>query len=347
VNLLPTLHHNQEHSILGQVMPRVLLTGFTPFGEHVENISEKLVHSMPSVLPISNPFGPGGSEISVEKKILTVDLAGSTWTRDELHSREWDAILHLGLCGECTEPRIELRAQDRLNMNIPDNSGRQSVDESISGNGDLLTPVQVKRWNLQSWNIKPTLSSDAGTYLCNETYYRTLQALDASEVDVPCLFLHLPNSSHLTISEGIQLIRDVISHMLYRPSIQVAAGVFHSETQFLAMQRANSEPKPGKWEFPGGSVEPDESPEVAMIRELKEELGVDSEINEKLGIWPFTYPFLHVDIHVFLVSTKDSLDMSSLAVHESMKWVSSDEAFKLDWLEADIPIVKHLQKLGY
>ena len=175
-------------------MPRVLLTGFTPFGEHVENISEKLVHSMPSVLPIKNPFGPGGSEISVEKKILTVDLAGSTWTRDELHSREWDAILHLGLCGECTEPRIELRAQDCLNMNIPDNSGRQSVEESISGNGDLLTPVQVKRWNLQSWKIKPTLSSDAGTYLCNETYFRTLQALDASEVEVPCLFLHLPTS---------------------------------------------------------------------------------------------------------------------------------------------------------
>ena len=205
----------------------------------------------------------------------------------------------------------------------------------------------MKRWNLQSWKIKPTLSYDAGTYLCNETYYRTLQALDASEVDVPCLFLHLPNPSHLTTAEGIQLIRDVISHMLYRPSIQVAAGVFHSETQFLAMQRANSEPKPGKWEFPGGSVEPDESPEVAMIRELKEELGVDSEINEKLGIWQFTYPFLHVAIHVFLVSTKDSLDMSSLAVLESMKWVSSDEAFKLDWLEADIPIVKHLQKLGY
>jgi len=135
--------------------------------------------------------------------------------------------------------------------------------------------------------------------------------------------------------------------MLYRPSIQVAAGVFHSKTQFLAMQRADSEPKPRKWEFPGGSVEPDESPEVAMIRELKEELGIDSIINEKLGVWPFTYPFLHVDIHVFLVSTKDSLDMSSLTVHESMKWVNSDEAFMLDWLEADIPIVKHLQELGY
>ncbi len=49
-------------------MPRVLLTGFTPFGNRVENISEKIVHAMPTVLPIRNPFGPGGSEISIEKK---------------------------------------------------------------------------------------------------------------------------------------------------------------------------------------------------------------------------------------------------------------------------------------
>ena len=47
------------------------------------------------------------------------------WAANELASREWDAILHLGLCGECTQPRIELRAEDVLDMRIPDNSGRQ------------------------------------------------------------------------------------------------------------------------------------------------------------------------------------------------------------------------------
>ena len=328
-------------------MPRVLLTGFMPFGEHVENISEKLVNSMPTVLPIRNPFGPGRSEISIEKKILTVDVEGSTWTRDQLESREWDAILHLGLCGECTDSRIELRAQDALDMNIPDNSGRQIVQGTIGGNGDLMTPVQVKRWNINSWKIKPAVSNDAGRYLCNETYYRTLDALRASDVDVPCLFLHLPDSSHLATSDGIQLIRDVISHMLYRPSIQVAAGVFHTETQYLAMQRSDSEIGSGKWEFPGGSVEANESPEEAMIRELKEELDVESTINEKLGIWSFTYPFLHVELHVFLVSTEDSLDSSALTVHKSMKWVNSEDSSELDWLEADLPIVKHLQDLGY
>ena len=328
-------------------MPRVLLTGFTPFGNHVENISEKIVQAMPTVLPIRNPFGPGGSEISIEKKILTVDVAGSTWAGNELESREWDAILHLGLCGECTEPRIELRAQDSLEMNIPDNSGRQVVQEVLTGKGDLMTPVQVKRWNIGAWKIQPILSTDAGRFLCNETYYRTLEALRNSNVDVPCLFLHLPDSSHLSTSDGIQLLRDVISHMLYRPSIQVSAGVFHSETEFLAMQRGDSEPGSGKWEFPGGSVEANESPEEAMIRELKEELGVDSVINQKLGVWSFTYPFLHVELNVFLVSTEDSLDSSMLSVHSSMQWVTSESASELDWLEADLPIVKHLETLGY
>ena len=328
-------------------MPRVLLTGFLPFGEHVENISEKLVTAMPSVLPVKNPFGPGRSEISIEKKILTVDVAGSTWTKDELESREWDAILHLGLCGECTEARLELRAQDALDMKIPDNSGRQVAQAEISGKGDLMTPVQVKRWDIDSWKIQPTLSHDAGRYLCNETYYQTLDALGMSDVDVPCLFLHLPDTSHLVTSDGIQLIRDVIAHMLYRPSIQVAAGIFHSETQYLAMQRSDSEIGKGKWEFPGGTVEANESPEEAMIRELKEELDVESIINEKLGIWSFTYPFLHVELHGFLVSTEDSLHSSSLTVHKSMKWVNSEESSELDWLEADLPIVKHLEGLGY
>jgi 8-oxo-dGTP diphosphatase len=94
-------------------------------------------------------------------------------------------------------------------------------------------------------------------------------------------------------------------------------------------------------------VESNESPEEAVIRELKEELGVASEINKKLGLWSFTYPFLHVELHVFLVSTEDSLDSLTLSVHKSMQWVNSEDASRLDWLEADLPIVEHLQGLGY
>ena len=71
----------------------------------------------------------------------------------KLEHREWDAILHLGLCGECTVPRIELRAQDRLNMKIPDNSGRQVSDTELSGLGDWDTPVPVKKWDVKNLSL--------------------------------------------------------------------------------------------------------------------------------------------------------------------------------------------------
>jgi pyrrolidone-carboxylate peptidase len=259
-------------------MPRVLLTGFGPFGNHDVNPTEAIVQSFPSLIPIKNPFGKGSSEVSVEKRILTVDEIGTQWAANELESREWDAILHLGLCGECTRPRIEVRAQDNLEMRIPDNSGRQIHEGRLSGSGDIPTPVPVKKWSVEDWDIDVEISNDAGLFICNETYFRTLDALNAHQFAIPCLFLHLPSSDHLSKQDASKLVRQILAHMLYKPSIQVAAGMFTSEHGFLAMKRGKHEPKPGKWEFPGGTVESHETPEVALLRELQEELGLDATI---------------------------------------------------------------------
>ncbi len=144
-------------------MPRVLLTGFGAFGSHEENPTESIVNAFPSLLPIKNPFGRGSSEMSIEKRILSVDHAGSIWTATQLDAREWDAILHLGLCGECTRPRIELQAEDLLDMRIPDNSGRQVNGAQLSGFGNLPTSVPVKKWRLDDWDIDLDLSMDAGS----------------------------------------------------------------------------------------------------------------------------------------------------------------------------------------
>jgi len=322
-------------------MPRVLLTGFGPFGNHDVNPTEIIVESFPSLIPIKNPFGRGSSEMSVEKQLLSVDEDGSTWTANELASREWDAILHLGLCGECTKPRIELQAEDVLDMRIPDNSGRQIKDGTLSGIGDLNASVPVKKWGVDDWEINVELSKDAGRYICNETYYRTLEALQTHKFAIPCLFLHLPLSEHLPVKEATKVVRTVLAHMLYKPSIQVAAGIFTSENGFLGMKRGEDEPKAGKWEFPGGTVERDESPEDALLRELQEELSLKATIIKKAGVWTHTYPFLHVEIHGFLVET-DDLDDLQMSVHSEMRWISSSEGLNLDWLEADIPIVEDL-----
>lgn len=346
VNLLPICQQNQEQSVLGQPMPRVLLTGFGPFGSHDVNPTQAIVEKFPSLLPIKNPFGRGSSEMSIEKLVLSVDEKGSTWTANELASREWDAILHLGLCGECKRPRIELQAEDILDMRIPDNSERQVNDVVLSGTGDLKTSVPVKKWGMDRWDTDVDMSMDAGRYICNETYYRTLEALNNHKFAIPCLFLHLPSIEHLSHKEASKLVHTVLAHMLYKPSIQVAAGIFTSERGFLAMKRGNDEPKAGKWEFPGGTIEPHESPEEALVRELKEELSVEARIIKKAGVWTHTYPFLQVEIHGFIVET-NQLDDLQLSVHSEMKWISSSDGLNLDWLEADIPIVDDLLKGRY
>jgi 8-oxo-dGTP diphosphatase len=346
VNLLPICQQNQEHSTLGYIMPRVLLTGFGPFGDHDVNPTEAIVDSFPSLIPIKNPFGRGSSEVSIEKHVLSVDEEGSRWTANELGSREWDAILHLGLCGECIRPRIEVRAQDLLDMRIPDNSGRQEQGIALSGSGDLHTPVPVKKWNIEQWDVDIELSLDAGQYICNETYYRTHEALNQHKFAIPCLFLHLPSSDYLSIADAMKLVRNMLSHMLYKPSIQVAAGIFLSDQGFLAMKRGENEPKAGKWEFPGGTIEVNETPEDALLRELNEELSIEANIIKKAGVWQHNYPFLHVEIHGFLVESSN-LGNLQLSVHSEMKWISSEVDLNLDWLEADIPIVQDLLKQHY
>ena len=98
--------------------------------------------------------------------------------------------------------------------------------------------------------------------------------------------------------------------------------------------------------IPRGTIEPHESPEEALVRELKEELSVEARIIKKAGVWTHTTPSLQVEIHGFIVET-NQLDDLQLSVHSEMKWISSSDGLNLDWLEADIPIVDDLLKGRY
>ena len=180
-------------------MRRILVTGFEVFSNHSSNISQDLILSLPEKILIDDPWKESRNyvlesiEIELEKEILTVDFNGSKRTSKRLESGEsWDAIIHLGLCESCLIPRVELVASNILDMKIPDNLGRLEKHSKI-GEKEQKTTVDHEIIFSNLVDLELELSTDAGNYICNETYYYTLQALanKANDSRIPCLFLHL------------------------------------------------------------------------------------------------------------------------------------------------------------
>lgn len=118
-------------------------------------------------------------------------------------------------------------------------------------------------------------------------------------------------------------------------------------TRFLAAQRAYPAQLRGQWEFPGGKVEPGESPQAALVRELREELNIVANIGMEvmsdtpLSAWPLT-PGLQM--RVWLVGT-DRPEISPGTSHMQVKWVTPVQALDLNWLAPDLPIVRQIIKL--
>lgn len=118
-------------------------------------------------------------------------------------------------------------------------------------------------------------------------------------------------------------------------------------TRFLAAQRAYPAQLRGQWEFPGGKVEPGESPQAALARELREELNIVANIGMEvisdtpLSAWPLK-PGLQM--RVWLVSA-DRPEISPGTSHMQVKWVTPVQALDLNWLAPDLPIVRQIIKL--
>ena len=87
-------------------------------------------------------------------------------------------------------------------------------------------------------------------------------------------------------------------------TIHVVAAIIRQENKIFATQRGYGEHK-DKWEFPGGKVEPGESPEAALIREIREELDADIAIREFLTTVEYDYPEFHLSMDCFMAELKD------------------------------------------
>ncbi len=124
-------------------------------------------------------------------------------------------------------------------------------------------------------------------------------------------------------------------------TIRVVAAIIRDGEKLFATQRGYGEYK-DKWEFPGGKVEENETPEDALIREIKEELEADIAITGYLMTVEYDYPSFHLSMDCFVASLKEGSAVR-LKEHEAAKWLGPDELDSVDWLPADIEVVKKLK----
>lgn len=120
----------------------------------------------------------------------------------------------------------------------------------------------------------------------------------------------------------------------------VAAIIIHGEKIF-ATQRGYGELE-GGWEFPGGKIEENETPENALEREIKEELDTEIEVGELLDTVEYDYPSFHLSMDCFVCTIKSG-DLV-LKEHKNAKWLTADALESVDWLPADEGLVEKIRE---
>ena len=122
--------------------------------------------------------------------------------------------------------------------------------------------------------------------------------------------------------------------------IEVVAAIIHHDGAYFATQRGYGEFE-GMWEFPGGKIEPGESQETALKREIQEELGVDITIGQLLCTTEYDYPTFHLTMHCYLCSVASG--EIELREHKSAQWLTAETLDSVEWLPADEKIIVMLQ----
>ena len=115
-------------------------------------------------------------------------------------------------------------------------------------------------------------------------------------------------------------------------TIEVVAAITIRDGQVFATQRGYGEFQ-GWWEFPDGKMEPGESPQMALKREIREELDAEIEVNELLETVEWDYPNFHLTMHCFICSLlSESLHLNE---HEAATWLTHETLRSVKWLPAD------------
>ena len=126
--------------------------------------------------------------------------------------------------------------------------------------------------------------------------------------------------------------------------VEVVAAVIRDKDKIFATQRGYGEFKDG-WEFPGGKMEPGETPQQALVREIKEELDTEIEVQELIDTVEYDYPTFHLTMHCFWAKIKEG--NLTLREHEAAKWLTKDTLNTVDWLPADEGLIEKITREIY
>ena len=128
-------------------------------------------------------------------------------------------------------------------------------------------------------------------------------------------------------------------------TVKVVAAVicdsFEEKTRIFAIARGYGEFK-GQWEFPGGKVEPGETSQQALIREIKEELDATIEVGEQIGTIEYDYPSFHLSMDCFWCQVVSG--ELRLKEAEAARWLEKDHMQEVNWLPADLTIIGTIEE---
>ena len=124
-------------------------------------------------------------------------------------------------------------------------------------------------------------------------------------------------------------------------TIEVVAAIIHQDGKILATQRGYGEYK-GWWEFPGGKMEPGETEEQAIVREIREVLNVGIGVERKVCTVEYDYPQFHLVMHCFWCSLAGGVP--ELKEHQSAQWLEQEQWNSVEWLPADVEVLNALMQ---
>lgn len=125
----------------------------------------------------------------------------------------------------------------------------------------------------------------------------------------------------------------------------VAAVICHSlkeKNRIFATARGYGEFN-GQWEFPGGKVEAGETPQQALVREIKEELETDIKVGDLIDTIEYDYPTFHLSMDCFWCEVIEG--ELKLLEAESARWLTKESLYEVQWLPADITLISKIEKL--